>query len=103
MGFEAAWARWTTGIQPSCSRVVPYSWKWRWAAMAIQLAADTALNGMVHCWAPSTRPPAPRPPIVTASRPWLPWAEDSVTLRKHSTWRHRPALTARAALTTDPS
>jgi hypothetical protein len=43
-GFRAAWRPLAlTGIQPSCSRVVPNSWKWRWAIIPIQLAADGAL------------------------------------------------------------
>ena len=45
--FKAIWA--------SCSRVVPNSWKWRWAIIPIQLAADGAPKGSVHCMNPSAR------------------------------------------------
>ena len=47
LAFKAIWA--------SCSRVVPNSWKWRWAIIPIQLAADGAPKGSVHCMNPSAR------------------------------------------------
>ena len=72
--------------------------------MAIQLAADGAPNGSVHCMKSVARKlPPPPPPVVTAARPWSPWADASHTVRKHSTWSARPVATAAMALTTDPS
>ena len=55
-----------TAIIASCSEVVPYVWKWRWAFSASQLAAEYARNGMFHWnWPPSLveppPPPMPRP------------------------------------------
>ena len=94
-------------MPPSCSRVVPNSWKCRIAIMAIQLAADGMPYGSTHCMKPPMRmPPPPPPPTARASpptRPLSPWAEPSVTVRKHRTWRARPAETAIAAFTTEPS
>ena len=49
LGLRPALARALRAIQASCSRVVPNSWKWRWAIIPIQLAADGAPNGSVHC------------------------------------------------------
>ena len=86
-GLRAAFLRPLRAIHASCSRVVPNSWKWRWAHMAIQLAAEAAPKGKVHCRKPPARNPPPRPaPIVTLALPLSPWAEPSVTVRKQRTW-----------------
>src|SRR5262245_29185565 len=95
----------------SCSRVVPNSWKWRIAIMAIQFAAEGVPYGSTHCMNPPMRTPPrlrpPPPPVekpgITAERPASPCAEASVTVRKHRTWRASPVVTAMAALTTEPS
>src|SRR4051812_36083050 len=73
--------------------------------MAIQIAADGALNGRFHCMNPAALNPAPPPPPpgVTAERPLSPCAEPSHTDRKHNTWLAKPAATARHALITEPS
>ena len=72
--------------------------------MAIQLAADTAPYGIVHCMKPGKRgiprPPPPRRPPPIPWRPPSPWAVDSVTVRYTSTWRASPAATARQAANT---
>ncbi|MEZ5206314.1 MAG: hypothetical protein R2690_04885 [Acidimicrobiales bacterium] len=62
-------ARALRAICASCSRVVPYSWKWRWAIIPIQLAADAAPKGSVHCMKLDARYAPPPPPIVTDARP----------------------------------
>ncbi len=95
-------------IHASCSRVVPNSWKWRIAIIAIQLAAEGAPYGRRHCMNPPTRGRPPRelpPPIpgMTAARPLSPCAVPSHTVRKHRTWLATPADTAMHAFTTDPS
>ena len=54
-GLSAAFVRALRAIWASCSRVVPNSWKWRWAIIPIQLAAEAAPKGSVHCWKPSAR------------------------------------------------
>ena len=41
-GLWAAFLRALRAICASCSRVVPNSWKWRFAIMAIHTAADAA-------------------------------------------------------------
>ena len=68
--------------------------------MAIQLAADGAENGIVHCMKPlmrGTPPPPPPPPGITAARPPPAWAVPSHTERKHSTWSAMPVATAAQA------
>ncbi len=106
--LRAALRRALTAIAPSCSRVVPNSWKWRWAIIPIQLTAEGAPKGSDHCMKLPTRnddaPPDAAPmPGITAERPLLPWAVASQTVRKHTTWRASPQATAMAALMTDPS
>ncbi len=54
-GLCAAFLRALRAIWASCSRVVPNSWKWRWAIMAIHWAADGAPNGSVHSMKPLAR------------------------------------------------
>ena len=91
---------------PSCSRVVPYSWKWRWAIIAIQIAADGARERQrpLHEAArPRHAAAARRRRGITAARPLLPCALPSKTLRKHSTCVARPDATARHASITAPS
>src|SRR2546421_344612 len=103
LGLRAAFLRALRALWASCSRVVPNSWKWRWAHMAIQLAAEGAPNGSVHSRKPLARNTSPRPPKVTLDRPFSPWAEPSVTVRKQRTWLAYPAETAAQALITEPS
>ena len=103
-GLTPAFLRALSAIWASCSRVVPNSWKCRWANIAIQVVADGAAKGRVHCMKPPARKlPPPPPPGMTADRPCFPWALPSYTLRKHSTWVASPAATARHASITDPS
>jgi len=100
LGLSAALARWLTASAPSCSRVVPYSWKCRRAIIADQFAAETAPNGTSHCCAPSMR--SLPVPTTEARRPAV-CAVLSHTVRKHSTWFASPADTAAQALMTAPS
>src|SRR3954451_23624130 len=72
--------------------------------MAIQLAADAAPNGRVHCMNPPARnDPPPPAPIVTLARPLSPCADASHTVRKQRTWLAYPAATAAQAVITEPS
>src|SRR5262249_42195596 len=83
-----------------------YSWKWRWANIAIQIAAEGAANGRFHSMNPEALkppPPPPPPPGMTADRPLSPCAEPSQTERKQRTWFASPDATARHAFTTAPS
>jgi len=69
-----------SAIHASCSRVVPYWWKWRCANIAIQIAADGAENTRFHDMKPDifgTPPPPPPPPGITPARPLSPCAEPS--------------------------
>src|ERR1700674_968094 len=105
LGFTAALRRPLSAIWASCSSVVPYRCMWARAYMAIQHAADAAPNGNDHSIMPvawKSLDDAASLPIPTAARPPLPCAVPSHTDRKHTTWLHRPAPTARHALITEP-
>src|SRR5262245_39805070 len=104
LGFSSALRRALSAIQASCSFVVPYLSKCACAYIAIHTAADGAENGNVHSMKPLTlNPPPPPPPGITAERPCSPCALPSHTVRKQTTWLHRPAPTASTAFMTDPS
>ena len=79
---HAAFRRAFSAIHASCSRVVPNSWKWRDAIIAIQFAADAAPYGIVHCMKPPMRGSLPLSmltllPTPIPARPPLPWAVPS--------------------------
>src|SRR5579864_664618 len=72
--------------------------------MAIQLAADAAPNGRLHCMNPPARKlPDVAQPAVTLARPPVPCELPSNTVRKQRTWRASAVATAAPALITAPS
>src|SRR2546430_11683088 len=75
--------------------------------MAIQLAADDAPYGIRHCMSPLMRGADCNAIMLLearelfASRSFVAYV-DSHTVRKHSTWLHRPPATASIAAITEP-
>ena len=82
---------------------MPYWCMCRCANIAIQIAADGALNGKVHSVKPDALNDPPVPPMVTAERPLSPCADPSNTERKQSTCVAKPDATAKHAFTTEPN
>src|SRR5947207_14319519 len=98
-GLSAALRRALSAIHASCSRVVPYSWKWRCANIAIQIAADGDENTRFHSMKPlALKLPPPPPPGITAERPFSPSPEPSYTLRTPNPSFATPDATAGHAL-----
>ncbi len=105
--MSAAFFRAFNAIQPSVSRVVPYLSKSAEACRAIQLPADCAPYGKRHCMSPPMRGELLCAIMLLDARPKASrsfWAKvASHTVRKHSTWLHRPPATASMAAITDPA